>query len=109
MSDEEQFDFWNEEKKAIQREQDIAFEASILGMCLDNPQIGDEVYDDLTGELHTILEILIPKTPQEGLCVGYIIDSLWLGGGRYGWEISKPTRHPDYNSEVPDNIILSNN
>lgn len=47
-------------------------------------EIGEEVFDDLTGKTAKILDIKMNET-----CIGYFIDSPYLGGGRHPWELSK--------------------
>jgi hypothetical protein len=49
------------------------------------PQIGDEVYDDLTGK---ITKIISSSIDSEGHGT-YAVDSEYLDGQRYGWEISE--------------------
>jgi hypothetical protein len=49
-------------------------------------QIGDKVYDDLTREDSVILGI---SYDGKALTKGYWIDSYYLDGGRFPWEITK--------------------
>lgn len=58
-------------------------------------KVGDEVYDDLTKEVH-----VITKVYSDG---GFLIDSSWLGGARFPWELTNPMRYDGY---IPPNIIL---
>jgi len=62
---------------------------SILDFII-NLKVGDKVYDDLTREIHTVTDI---RYDNDGNA-GYWLDSPYLDGARFGWEISRP----------PDNI-----
>jgi len=49
-------------------------------------EIGDKVYDDLTGEETEV----IGRIERDGvLSRGYKVKSQYLGGYRYEWEVSK--------------------
>jgi hypothetical protein len=60
-------------------------------------QIGDQVIDDLTGDLTSIEKILVDRK----LNVGYILEcKRWLDGYRFDWEVSDPLASGE--CEVPE-------
>lgn len=63
-------------------------------------KVGDDAYDDLTKEIHTIIQVI---DKGDALMGGYQIDSSWLDGYRFPWELSNPMRCDGY---IPKNIVL---
>ena len=57
---------------------------SILDFII-NLKVGDKVYDDLTREIHTVTDIKYDKNGK-----GYWLDSPYLDGARFVWELSPP-------------------
>lgn len=53
-------------------------------------EAGEVVWDDLTGSNRRILRV---EADEHGN-VGYWLESDYLGGGRYPWEISPPKEVP---------------
>lgn len=63
-------------------------------------KVGDDAYDDITKEIHTIIKVI---DKGDALMGGYQIDSSWLDGYRYPWELTNPMRYDAY---IPKNIVL---
>lgn len=63
---------------------------SILDFII-NLKVGDKVYDDLTREIHTVTDIKYDKDGN----LGYWLDSPYLDGARFGWEISSPEKETE--------------
>lgn len=63
--------------------------------------VGDECIDDLTRERHKIVGVTVTigtinGTRYAGPTVGYWLDSDYLGGGRYPWEVSPLPGTPEH-------------
>lgn len=70
-------------------------------MSLFEFEVGERVWDDLTGKVATIIGLeyiegrrgLLDRSTAVG-CVGYWVDNECVNGGRHPWEISKLSNQP---------------